>query len=157
MVKFVFASWIISSNMLYAPILHTQERIIIGGAFLPVDCSLFFLTSGTSRLFQQYSPEITAKPLVFPRVRVSSSERRKKIRVGQATRQSNRRGINDTAWDDGGCEKKGGETDFLAGKSALWATRAQARIARRASLSLSLARRERSLAWPKGLNWISLN
>lgn len=55
--------------------------------------------------------------------------------------------------------KKEGETDFLAGKSASCGRHAHklASLAQARALRLSLARRECSLVWPKGLNWISLN
>lgn len=67
-----------------------------------------------------------------------------KKRVGQAAYQSNWRGINDVMWE---LRKKREKRIFLAGKSASWATRAQARIARASShraLRLSLVRHERS-------------
>lgn len=118
-----------------------KKRIIIGEMFLPVDF-LVFLTSGTGRTFHQYPRKITAKPLVFPPVRVSSSKRRKKIRVGQTVRQSNWRGINDATWDDGGCEKRG-RNGFSRGKIEGDDARASSHRALRFSRSLRTFARSR--------------
>lgn len=83
-----------------------EERIIVGktSSFnsrmkeerINFDFLRFFSTS--SRPLQQYSAKIIAKLRVFPvvifRFFIAMT---KKIRVRQATRQSNRRGINDFA------------------------------------------------------------
>jgi len=100
------------------------------------------------------SPKITAKLLVFPPILVSSSERRKKSALYKLRAESNQREINDAAQNDTGCEKKRGEMDFLAGKSASCLTRAQRVLASRSARRgpHARARTTRSLAWPKELN-----
>lgn len=127
-----------------------RQYFIYKKGSLSVECffrlfARFFDIWRTSQPLQQYPLKITAKPLVFSSV--STFLRRssgKKIHVGQAACQSNRRGINEAMWDDGSCEKRG-RNGFSRGKiSFVDDTRASSHRARCAALSLSLAANTRS-------------
>jgi len=66
---------------------------------------------------------------------------KKKISVGQTARQSNRRGINDAAWDDGDCKKKREKRIFS--RANRFRRRRARKLASRTA-PISLVRRERS-------------
>jgi len=115
------------------------------------------LTSGTSRPFRQYPLKITAKPLVFPprpRFFIGAMKKKKK-KSPLDKRHANRIGVDLTTTPRGtmGTAKKGGRNGFSREQIGFVGdARASSHRAPRLSLSLSLSRSPRTLAWPKGLN-----
>jgi len=96
-----------SSSIICFNIIHTRKdhyRQSVSSDWLLA----FFFDIWNEPLVSTISAENHRKTTCFPaRPRFFIGAMKKKISVGQTARQSNRRGINDAAWDDGDCKKRG--------------------------------------------------
>lgn len=155
-VKFVLANGIIlrSSNIMRANIM--QERIIIDGGVFSSGCLPAFLFSdvwpSVSTISAGKSPQ---NPLFsLPSTFLHSEGRKKKSALDK--RHADRIGVELTMpRGTGAAAKKKGEKRISSRENQLRGRHGRKLVSRAALLSL--VRGERSLAWPKGLNWISLN